>query len=72
MQQAYQEVRNYNTETNPSRSWASRVLNLCWFVDDWRNNSMWQPYALANTGQPRLSQARSDFEASNTSTGITA
>jgi hypothetical protein len=72
IQACYQEVRNYNTATNSSRSSNPRVLNLCWFVDDWRGDPNWQPYALANTGQIRLAQARSDFKASDTSTGITA
>lgn len=72
IQNAYQEVNNYNTATNSSRSSNPRVLNLCWFVDDSRGNSTWVQYALSNTAQPKLAQARSDFIASSTATGITA
>jgi hypothetical protein len=72
MQQAYEEVRNYNTETNPNRPSYPRVLSLCWFVDDSRGNSTWAKYALSNSSRPRLVQARTDFKTSDTSTGITA
>ena len=53
-----------------------RVLCVCWFVDDYNNDgrrhSNWSAFALSNTGQSRLAQARNDHIAANTATGITA
>ena len=53
MQQAFEEVRNYNTETNSIRSTYPRVLCVCWFVDDYNNDgrrhSNWSAFALSNT-----------------------
>ena len=74
-QRTYQEVRNYNSETNTSRDYWPRVMCLCWFVDSDRDSN-WEKFSLtkgATDGDtyPKLRQARSDFIASDTSTGIT-
>ncbi|GEM_PF-1757473 len=72
MQTAYQEIYNFNSETNPTRSQYPRVLALAWFVDDPRSTPEWEDYALSNTDplKPKLQQARTDFKNSVTSTGI--
>ena len=44
---------------------------LMLFVDDCRDNTDWPMFALSNgTTYPKLRQARADFKASDTSTGI--
>ena len=73
-QKTYLEVRNYNSETNTSRDYWPRVMCLCWFVDSDRNSD-WVEYSLtkgATDGDtyPKLRQARADFIASDTSTGL--
>ena len=71
-QRAYQEIRSYNRETNSSRDRNPRILCLCWFVDDYRGDDNWKEHALSNgAAYPILQQARNDFIASDTSTGIT-
>ena len=71
-QRAYQEIRSYNRETNSSRDRNPRILSLCWFVDDYRGDDNWKEHALSNgAAYPILQQARNDFKASDTSTGIT-
>ena len=74
-QKTYLEVRIYNSETNTSRDYWPRVMCLCWFVDSDRDSN-WREYSLtkgATDGDtfPKLRQARSDFIASDTATGIT-
>ena len=67
---AYEEIRRFNNEKNADRTNWPRILCLCWFVDTNRGNTDWVDYALSNDQQPKLQQARSDFKASDTSTGI--
>ncbi len=69
-QRTYQDVRDYNSETNTSRDYWPRVMCLCWFVDDHRNDNDWKEFALSNSAHAKLRQARADFKASDTSTGI--
>ena len=70
-QSTYQEIRNYNGEHNSGaerNNWP-RVLCLCWFVDA-NQNGNWPDHALSNTDKEKLVQARADFIASDTSTGL--
>ena len=69
-QSAYREIRNFNTEKNANRSEWPQVLCLCWFVDSYRGNTAWMEFALSNEDEEKLVQARADFKASDTSTGI--
>ena len=69
IQKTYQEVRNFNRENGVDRiSWPP-VLCLCWFVDSDRD-PRWVGFALSNTAEDKLLQARNDFKASLTYTGI--
>ena len=70
-QSTYQEIRNYNGEHNSGaerNNWPM-VLCLCWFVDA-NQNGNWPDHALSNTDKEKLVQARADFIASDTSTGL--
>ncbi len=69
IQSTYEEIRRFNNEKNADRSNWSRILCLCWFVDENRDGN-WAEFALSNDGEEKLVQARNDFKASNTSTGI--
>ncbi len=69
-QKTYQEIRRYNRETNSNRDNYPRILCLCWFVDD-NQDGNWGEFALSNSAHAKLRQARADFIASDTSTGIT-
>ena len=68
IRKTYTEIRNFNTEKNAERTSWPRILCLCWFVDSDRDPN-WADYALSN-GNSVLQQARADFIASDTSTGI--
>ena len=71
-QRTYQEIRSYNSETNSNRLNYPRILCLCWFVDDDRADTKWEEFALSNgASHTKLGQARKDFIASDTSTGLT-
>ena len=69
IQSTYREIRNFNTEKNSTRSEWPRILCLCWFVDSDRDPN-WADFALSDSSKERLQQARADFKASDTSTGI--
>ena len=69
IQTSYQEIRNYNSEHNSDRNEWPPVLCLCWFVDD-NQDGNWGKFALSNDAHSKLRQARADFKASDTSTGI--
>ena len=74
-QTAYQEIRSFNFDKNPERADYPPVLCLCWFVDDDRSAEWgateWDEHALSNgSTHSKLQQARDDFKASDTSTGI--
>ena len=71
IQKTYQEIRRFNREANSNRDNYPRILCLCWFVDDHRNDNNWKQFALSNSAPAKLRQARADLKASNTSTGIT-
>ena len=75
IQKTYQEIRHFNIENNPGRANYPPVLCLCWFVDDDRlaewGETEWDEFALSNGAiHSKLQQAREDFKASDTSTGI--
>ncbi len=69
IQTTYEEIRRLNTEKNAVRNDWPRILCLCWFVDD-NQDGNWGDFALSNDTSDKLSQARTDFKASDTSTGI--
>ena len=74
IQSAYEEIRRFNNEKNADRSNWPRILCLCWFVDsdrdpDWVHHSLTKG-ATDGENYPKLRQARNDFIASDTSTGI--
>ena len=71
IQKTYQEIRRFNREANSNRDKYPRIMCLCWFVDDHRNDNSWKEFALSNSAHAKLRQARADLKASNTSTGIT-
>ena len=71
IQKTYQEIRRFNREGNSNRDNYPRILCLCWFVDDHRNDNSWMEFALSNSAHAKLRQARADFNSSDTSTGIT-
>ena len=64
----YTELRNFNADKNAERASWPRILCLCWFVDSDRDSN-WANYALSNSNSV-LQQARAEFIASDTSTGI--
>ena len=68
IRKTYTEIRRFNTEKNAERASWPRILCLCWFVDSNRDPN-WADYALSNSNSV-LQQARADFRASDTSTGI--
>ena len=75
IQETYEEIRDFNIEKNPDRANYPPVLCLCWFVDDDRlaewGATEWDEFALSNGAtHSKLRQAREDFKASDTSTGI--
>ena len=71
IQTTYQEIRKYNRQSNTNRYYYPRIMCLCWFVDDHRNDDNWRGFALSNGATyDMLGQARADFKASDTSTGI--
>ena len=70
IQETYQEIRKCNTECNSNRDNYPPIMSLCWFVDD-NQNGNWGDYSLSNDANDKLRQARADFIASDTSTGIT-
>ena len=69
IQTTYEEIRRFNTEKNRERNEWPRILCLCWFVDD-NQDGNWGDFALSNDASDKLSQARTDFKANDTSTGI--
>lgn len=68
IQKTYTEIRGFNLAKNMERTTYPPILCLCWFVDSDRD-SHWADFALSKSNSV-LEQARSDFIASNTSTGI--
>ena len=70
IQTTYEEIRRFNNEHNSDRSEWPRILCLCWFVDSYRGNTAWMDFALSNRDEDKLVQARKDFKASDTSSGI--
>ncbi len=68
IQTSYREIRNYNAHNSDRNEWPP-VLCLCWFVDD-NQDGNWGKFALSNNAHSKLREARADFKASDTSTGI--
>ena len=69
IQKTYQEIWSYNRERSSNPTGRPPILCLCWFVDSDRDSN-WMNFALSNNGPEKLRQARADFIASTTSTGI--
>ena len=69
IQKTYQEIWSYNRERSSNPTGSPPILCLCWFVDSDRDSN-WMNFALSNNGPEELRQARADFIASTTSTGI--
>ena len=69
IQTSYNEIRNFNRENNVERNSWPPILCLCWFVDSDRD-PRWVDFALSNTAEDKLLQARNDFKASLTYTGV--
>ena len=69
IQETYEEIRDFNGDHNENPVAWPPVLCLCWFVDSDRD-PQWVSFALSNDRPTALQQARTDFKASDTATGI--